>query len=628
MSINSAVHAQDRADVNAFETLNYQESIQRFSKKVKKGKAKEKDYLNLGESYYQNAEYKKAAKYFEMLQDKSTMSDKEKYHYVVSLRNIKEYDKANALLSSLPAEYSNLFLKNRNYLSNIKQKSGKFEVFNLDMNTADSEFSSGYKNQQLIFSSSRKDQNTSNKIHGWTGESFLDLYVWDNSNGENTVKAMDHSINGHFHESSAVMTNDGLIMYFTRNNTGKKSLKIDSEGFNRLSLMRSTRNNVNESWSKPEKLEFNSDDYSIAHPALSSDESTLYFVSDMPGTKGHSDIFSVEILENGFGTPINIQEINTIGRETFPHVCPNGQLFFSSDGHLGLGGLDVFTLENNKVKNMGAPINSPSDDFGFILDETGDGGFVSSNREGGKGNDDIYSFNKIIEENTPEELYNIIVLDILNGKTIDNVDILLTNPNKLKDKYITGNNGLVELKPNSKTTFTIEVKKEHYNSKTKHITKTDFNNNVAYVYLSPDFIVENNETLTFLFDPIYYDLDKFDLRQESIEKLDHLVEILNRYPNLELEANSHTDSRASESYNDQLSQKRSQSTYDYLIANGIEESRIRTIGSGERLISNNCFDNTPCQEDLHQENRRTEFMVAKNIIASSYTNHVPKNNFK
>ena len=279
----------------------------------------------------------------------------------------------------------------------------RFVINTLAINSKYSDYAPSFFNKELVFASSRNINHFSTIIDESNNQPFLDLYTTsfiDISNKNNVLK-LKGNINTKFHESSATFSKDGKTVYFTRNNYSKKKSKKSSNGVVLLKIYRS--NYINGKWEDVEELPFNSDEYSIAHPALSPDGKFLYFASDMPGSIGKSDLYVVEINKDGsFGVPKNLgNQINTSGRETFPYVSDKGNLFFASDGHKGFGGLDIFMAMPNQdgffgVYNLGKPINSPKDDFTFIINEETKTGYFASNRIGGKGDDDIYGFKQIV----------------------------------------------------------------------------------------------------------------------------------------------------------------------------------------------------------------------------------------
>lgn len=330
---------------------------------------------------------------------------KETFENDTSSQVKEEFDIENKMLKSfVDLEES----KSVNYYSsddeNVKLSSiDKFVVSTLTINSKYSDYAPSFFNKELVFASSRNDNNFSNIVDESNNQPFLDLYSTSFSDilNKNSVLKLKGSINTKFHESSASFSKDGKTVYFTRNNYSKNKSKTSIEGIVLLKIYRSSY--VNGKWEDTEELPFNSDEYSVAHPALSPDGKFLYFASDMPGSIGKSDLYVVEInIDGSFGVPRNLgNQINTSGRETFPYISDKGKLFFASDGHKGFGGLDIFmTMPNQNdffgIYNLGKPINSSKDDFTFIINEETKTGYFASNRIGGKGDDDIYSFKQIV----------------------------------------------------------------------------------------------------------------------------------------------------------------------------------------------------------------------------------------
>ncbi len=392
----------------------------------------------LGDSYYFTADYKNAAKWYGALFNFSEEIESEYlYRYALSLKSTEQYAASDAIMEKFYArkgeDYrAKLFVNERNYLEEIEQQSGRFKIENAGFNSKLSDFAPTFYQNRLIFASNRSNRNVTRRIHDWNDQPFLDLYQISiaSENAKSTISKMPKVINTRYHESTAAYTKDGNTFYFTRNNYTDKEYKQDDEGTNKLKLYRATFEG--EEW-KVEELPFNSDQYSVAHPALSVDEKTLYFASDMPGGKGQSDLYKVTINGTEFGTPENLgDKINTESRETFPFISKDNKLYFTSDGHVGLGGLDVFvsTIDRTngfgEVFNLGRPINSPADDFTFIINETTGTGYVASNREGGVGDDDIYIFTrtqKIIS--TCSQTLEGVVLDEQTNNPVANAKVLL-----------------------------------------------------------------------------------------------------------------------------------------------------------------------------------------------------------
>ncbi|WBX73141.1 OmpA family protein [Tenacibaculum pacificus] len=369
-------------------------------------------------------------------------------------------------------------------------------------------------------------------------------------------------------------------------------------------------------WKNVIELSFNSDSFSCGHAALSSDEKTLYFVSDMPNGFGATDIYKVSVLENNtFGTPENLgRTINTEGREMFPFVGSDDVLYFASDGHLGLGALDVFESQieagvyTNPV-NLGAPVNGSSDDFAFVINDAHSYGFFSSNRKSGLGDDDIYSFSIY---KCKEDVKGIIT-DSRTGAPIQNAVVqLMDEKGAVILEQKTGRTGayLFE-KMDCEKKFVVVASKENYRNKNKDTETLDINKEVVVANLNLESLIVEDQ---IVINPIYFDFDLSNIREDAEYELEHIVTVMKANVDLVIKIESHTDSRGSKTYNRSLSDRRAKSTRDYLISRGISSERIESaIGFGEDSLLNNCDDanSSQCTEAEHQKNRRSYFYIVK-----------------
>src|SRR5690625_535160 len=409
-------------------------------------------------------------------------------------------------------------------------------------------------------------------------------------------------------------------MYFTGSNQTGEDKDID---YKNLKIYRSVKDG--DKWQTPEDLSINSDFYSTAHPALSPDESKLYFASDRPGGIGETDLYVVEIdsTNNSLGEPENLGEnINTIGRETFPYVAKDSVLYFSSDGHFGLGGLDVFAVKIKEdglgnIINVGEPINSYADDFAYGIDDRTKYGFVSSDRA--KYNDttlvntNIYSF----KENSPlKDPYQAFIEGYVTDKNteepIEAAKIEFTDSEGTEYVVLfTDEEGYYKTETNKYETYTIRASKEDYDTDEKVSTakleeqRIDFQLQRNVVVLTPG--VDLAKVLNIPI--IYFDFDKSNIRPDAQVDLEKVYQVLKEYPEIRINIRSHTDSRGSDAYNLALSDRRAKSTKTYLIKKGIDASRMEAEGLGERELVNECSDGVPCTEAQHQANRRSEFII-------------------
>ncbi|OFX25731.1 MAG: hypothetical protein A2033_16780 [Bacteroidetes bacterium GWA2_31_9] len=483
-----------------------------------------------------------------------------------------------------------------------------------------------YKNG-FLYSTDKKSDDTkmsSEEIFGWTGNPYLKLYSVSNINEasiSNTPEKIS-KINSSFHNGSGVYDYQNDVLYYTiTKEKKKKTLPADSDPtswngketteqyVNRMEIY--TAKLVNDKWEDISPFKYNNSDvYSVGHPALSLDANILYFASSMPGGYGSSDIYYCIRLPDGtWDKPINCGNIiNTEGKEAFPVIDQTGTLYYSSDGQSGMGGLDIFethgSTDNWSVpENLKAPINSPKDDFSPYFNQSGLSGYLSSNRDGGKGEDDIYYFSKglVIIGKTFAKVYDNSLVPL------EDVEIIITNFNNNNiSSNISDNYGLFIERANCSNTYEFNAHKKGYFMQSKTLeTVCNSGNDTMYVELVLDQILENK---SYVVNNIYYDFDKWYIRTDAAKELNKLVAVLEDNPEIDIELGSHTDSRGTDVYNQKLSQKRAESAVEYIISQGIKSDRITAKGYGE---SKPAIDCKFCTEEEHQINRRTEFTVTK-----------------
>ena len=604
-----------------YDKFSYIDAIEIYEKVAEKGIKSVDLFQKLGNAYYFNGELTKASKWYGALFALQQEVEPEYYfRYAQPLRAEGNYEKANQFMDIFLTKTNDargkLYAENKDYLNKIDSESGKYLMDTTSINSEFYDYGPSFYGENIVLTSSRSEGNLYAKIHDWTKQNFTDLFIAPlNTEGKlGKVTNFSNEINTKFNESSPVFTKDGKTMYFTRNNynDGKKRKsddKIIMEKIYKAEL-------VNGKWTNIKELPFCSDNYKTAHPALSPDEKTLYFASNMPGSYGNSDLYKVSIDKYGnFGTPENLgPTINTEGRETFPFIDNNNHLFFASDGHPGLGGLDIFEaiINENTVEkpiNIGKPINSSKDDFGYIINNQ-NFGFFSSNREGGLGFDDIYSF-KICMQNVQG-----IVSDSDTNEILSNAKVFLFDENmNLISETTTSDKGAYFFKIQCNKKYIIRVTKEEYTTTEKTITSNSQLNDIELdITLKRNiFPIEVGIDLAKLFDisVIYFNLDKWDIRPDAVNDLEIILTVMNQYPDMVIDIRSHTDSRQTHEYNEILSDKRAKSTLEYLVSKGIERSRLSAKGYGETQLVNECADGVPCSEVEHQKNRRSEFIVIK-----------------
>ena len=610
-----------------YEQYAYINAIKTYERIAKKGYKSEEMFKKLGNSYYFNADLEQARKWYDELFYMTQDVDAEYfYRYAQTLKASGEYAKADEMLLKFSEKSgadsrAKLFNTNRNYLSEIKANSGRYKIEDAGINTKYSEYGGAHYGNKLIFTSARDTGFLFQRKHKWSNQYFTKLYatemVTDTTLG--TPVKFANKIRIPFHEATPIFTKDGQTMYFTQNNYLKGKKRENAKKITFFKIYKAKL--IDKEWSNVEELPFDSDNYSVGHPALSPDEKTLYFASDMPGTKGQSDIFKCIIDEDGnYGIPENLgSKINTEGRESFPFISEENELYFASDGHPGLGGLDIFVVEiakdgsYKKIKNIGEPANSSDDDFGFLINSETRRGFLTSNREGGKGSDDIYQFLETKSLRCNQELYGIVT-DLESGNILSNAKVSLFDAKfKLLTTYLSDINGHYNFEVDCENDYYIRAEKVEYTTFEKRINILNETGKTEIPIQLEKTIkeVKNGDDLakTFGIKIIYFDLDKSNIREDAAIELEKILDVMVENPTIKINIKSHTDSRASFEYNDQLSERRAKSTLEWLVKNGIDTGRLTAKGYGERQLVNKCSDDVPCSEDEHQANRRSEFII-------------------
>ncbi len=589
-------------------------------------------FQKLANSYYFNNDMGNAAKWYGELMALEEVIDPEYYfRYALSLKGIEDYtgsDKWMKKFNALKPEdlRGKAFMSKVDYKSTIEELSrDDIEPINLEFNTKLSDFGTTEYEDGIVFASARGG----GRKYRWNEEPYLDLYsVEKTDNGTfGEVKEIDGKVNTKYHESSAIFSPNGQYMFFTRNNYFKMKYKEDEVGINRLQMYRATLSEDG-TWDEIHKIHFNSEDYSVAHPALNLNGNKLYFASDMPGTLGQSDIYVVDVNDDGtLGTPENLgTSINTEGQESFPFMNTDGDLYFSSNGYPGLGGFDVFVSEeldqtvqggsnrNFPIDNVGKPVNSAYDDFGYYENLVTKRVYFSSNREGGKGSDDIYTFE------IPEcvQIVNGTVQDKKTDELIPNATVILFDGegNEIERKTV-GADAAFEFNLECEKEYLVRGEKETYSSDEKRFTTPNRKQELKLqLLLEKDEIkIEPCDDLAKILDIpiIYFDFDKFNIRYDAEIELQKVLAVLTKYPTMTIDIRSHTDCRATYAYNETLSENRAQSTRQYLIDNGISSDRLTAKGYGESQLVNDCgcepTNASSCSEAEHQLNRRSEFII-------------------
>lgn len=488
----------------------------------------------------------------------------------------------------------------------------------IGFNSENSDFSPAKFGEDIVLISDRWQKNRKGEeVYGWTGNPYLKIYSVGTTSKK--VDILKGTINKGFH-SGPLAVYPGLdTIIFTRAvmSTNKK-IKVGDVG--KQYLLTAVKKDGE--WTAKEKLPFNTEGlFSVQHPALSPDGKILYFSSDMPGGLGGMDLYFSEKLPNGSWTqPQNCgDQINTPTDDVFPTVRADGKFYFASKGHIGMGGLDIFSAVGEKnsfknVENLRAPLNSSKDDFGILFNADNKTGYLSSNRNGGVGLDDIYQFRTGIKaEPKPQNVFavNGLVLEKGTNTPISGLEVLLINKNNgTETKVLSDAEGKFNFALEKETDYTIKGNPlQYFTSQSGEISTKGTNQSTIY---DIRFELERSkDVFTVKLNNIFYDFNKFNIRKDAFADLNKVYDFMGSMPNVRMELVAHTDARGTEAYNQILSEKRAQSALDYLVNKGTPSNRLAAVGKGETELLNQCSDGVKCTQAQHQLNRRTEFKIVK-----------------
>ena len=612
-----------------FERYNYVNAQKSYVKFAESGDESIEVVKSLADTYYFNSQYDKAAVWYNKLLTNYSDQISAEYYFKasLSLKSLGDYKGADYIMSEYIKRTDKIIIRNefnsnQQYLDTIEKNSNLYSISKTSINSSKSDFGpSYYGSSQVVFASANKGSGSED--YTWTGEPFLDLHIADiDVNGDlvnNTP--FNGGINTKFHESSTTFTKDLKTMYFTRNNYFKGEEKWDDENTIKLKLYRASMQD-DDSWGNVEELPFNSDQYSVAHPSLSLDEKRIYFSSDMPGTFGKSDIWYVDIIDKeNYGRPVNLgPNINTEERESFPYISSENVLYFSSNGLMGLGGLDIFmTALNSKgfptsTTNLGEPVNSRYDDFGLIINPEINRGYLSSNRDGfdGSSSDEIYTF---FEDICLVSLAGVVT-DIRTGDLIPGSKVQLIGEDlEVIAEQIVGEDARYNFKKDiidCSILYRITAGNgKAYKPASKDLTTPSISQDII-VDLALDWATEcapNDLGCILELKPLYFDFDKSFIRADAAVELQKVLEAMNEYPEMIISFESHTDSRGNDIYNENLSERRAKSTRGWLLDRGISPDRLTAKGFGESQLLNQCANGVRCSEEEHQQNRRSFFRI-------------------
>lgn len=608
----SAGIAQTKDTKNAdklFKSYEYVNASKEYLKLEEKGKADAYVYKQLGDCYYNVFNTVEAEKWYAKAIGAKEQDAETYFNYAQMLKANKKYDEAKKVMekfASMAPNDDRAKVMDEGTLSNLQRDSKKWEVKTVSINSKYSDFGAYLNNDKVYFASAR---NTSRKTYEWNDQPFLDLYSVDFTDGTLGQTPVEVAgLNTQYHEGPVTVSADGNTIYFSRESFAEKQFVKSSDKkikMGKMFLFKAT--NDNGKWVNVTALPFNGKDFNSTSPSLSADGNTLYFTSDRPGGIGKSDIWKVAVNADGtFGTPENLgRRINTEGNEQFPSVTESNTLYFASNGHKGLGGLDVFAADLNgseQPANLGAPVNTEKDDFAFAYNESKKTAFVSSNRDGGTGDDDIYMVLPVCHLDLVAE-----VRDAKSGISLAEANLSILDENK--NVVVSGwskENGSADFQLDCEKKYEVRVSKTGYISNTFPLSDTKGQVKLTADLSPVEVIITEKEVIL---GEVYFAYNKSNITEQGAAELDKLVAVMNEYPNMVIFAKSHTDSRGNDKYNMNLSERRAKSTVQYIISKGIAAERISGKGFGESEPKVLCGDT--CTEEEHAQNRRSEFMIIK-----------------
>lgn len=612
MFVSITVAAQNDDTKNAdrlFGRFEYADAAKEYLKLANSGKGNPYVYKQLAESYYNVSDAQNAAKWYakalESKQDAETY-----YRYAQMLKAQGKYEEANKQMQKFAAMAPNdqralEFKKDPDYLPKLKSQTKLYDEKLLPELSDDkySSFGAVAVGNTVYFTSSR---NLARKTYGRNEEPYLDMYqATINSNGTFSNPTPISDINTKWHDGPATVTADGKTMYFASESfkDGKFESNKPGQRTGFIYLFRAT--NVNGKWTDIQPVPFNGEEWSTGNPSVSKDGKTLYFASNMPGSIGGTDIWKVDVLGNNkYSKPVNLgPKVNTEGRENFPFITEDNKLFFASDGRKGFGALDIFMIDLNsggEAINLGAPVNSPQDDFAFTFDTEKNFGFFSSNRTAV---DKIY---KALPVCGVEAI--VTVKDSKTGKVLSNASVaILDDRQNVIETRTSDSEGVVSYSIDCDRAYMIKASRDGYTGTSLPIDRTkggkiDLS---AALYPVDGLITEKGIALN----EIYFEFNKSQITPQGATELDKLVQVMKTHPEMVISVNAHTDNRGSDEYNMNLSDQRAKATVQYVVSKGIAKERISGKGFGESQPKINCGED--CSEEDHAANRRIEFLIVK-----------------
>ncbi|WP_303396484.1 OmpA family protein [Flavobacterium sp. J49] len=603
---NSATAKADKL----FESYQYVAAIEEYQKLAESKGANEYIYTQLAESYYNVFDSENASKWYAKATAKGKAEAETYYRYAQTLKVLGKYAEANKQMDVFAKMMPNddrakEHLANPNYIPSLATNSKLFDVAETNIKSkGQSDFGALLSNDNTLYFASTR--NSSNKTDKWSNQPYLDIYQSTRDDkGIFSEPTPVRELNTPFHDGPLTLSADGNTMFFARDGhsegqyekSKKSNTKIGQQG-----IYKATK--VAGKWTNVEALPFNSTSYSVTNPSLSKDGKTLYFASNMPGGLGESDIWKVAVEANGYGKPENLgPNVNTADKENFPFIAEDNTLYFASLGRQGLGGFDVYKTNLNgsdQAINLGKPVNSEKDDFSFSFNKNANIGYFSSNRNG---DDAIFSAAPLCKAEA-------IVL-VTNAKTkspLANASVAILD---LKGNVIatekSNAEGKVSYPIECNLGYGLQVAAQNFETATSAVKAVKAGETVVEVALVPSSVIITDTEV--ILNPIYFEYDKSNITAQGAVELDKLVKVMQDNPSMVIFVKSHTDSKGSLNYNLNLSERRAQSTVQYLISKGITQGRISGKGFGSTEQKVKCGTN--CTPEQDAQNRRSEFLIVK-----------------
>jgi len=621
--VQLSVTAQIKKANRLFARYDYANAIPFYKKVVdnnKKGKIEAMQ--RLADCYRLTSNFSEAAAWYGKVVANPGVDPENYYYYGQTLRSsgnsvlaLEQFNKFSALKPNDPRGIKSAAIIDQT--DSWKSLPQKYTVANAEkLNSSNSEFSPVFFRDGIMFASDRRTNGEFNKTYGWTGADYLNVFFADARLLPDTTftfsdpKLFSGNVNEPFHDGPATFNKDYSLIFFTRSE--KKKGDIDSTRFytNRLKLYSSVYNGSK--WGEIVPFPYNSENYSVGHPALSADGNTLYFVSDMPGGLGGTDLYVSKRTTDGWSKPTNLgSTLNTSGNEMFPVLHNDSILYFSSNGLPGLGSLDIFRSSYTrntwtKPENLLAPLNSAADDFGIIFTPDGNAGIFSSNREGGKGFDDLYTLRKVQDS----VLFAGFVKDKATLLPLADATVFAWNSRTRKVKiFKTDALGHYAVYVRNGDKLTVKSMLKGFAPDLLSLTISNVTP-VKEMAAPRDLLLSKFKVnQVFRLENIYYDFDKWNIRADAATELDKVVAFMNENSPISIELGSHTDCRGTFKYNERLSERRAESAVNYIVSHGISKDRITAKGYGEYQLVNKCADGVDCTPEEHQANRRTEVKI-------------------